>query len=105
MLLKKLVLFGFLSAAASAFAIPEDAEDGVYAHHVDVKGRDVHVKVAEPADYSGLRPRDDAQQAANTRPVANETCPLPFGVTCGPNKNMTREVSFFPPNNSIAQLS
>lgn len=48
---KNLILLAFISISG-AFIIPEGTKDGVYEHHVDGNGLDVHVKLANGTDYS-----------------------------------------------------
>ncbi|EUC29465.1 hypothetical protein COCVIDRAFT_41222 [Bipolaris victoriae FI3] len=48
---KNVLLLAFLSAS-SAFIIPEGTGDGVYEHHVDANGVDVHVKIGNATDFS-----------------------------------------------------
>ncbi|EMD65314.1 hypothetical protein COCSADRAFT_354468 [Bipolaris sorokiniana ND90Pr] len=48
---KSTLLLAFLSAS-SAFIIPEGTGDGVYEHHVNANGVDVHVKIGNATDFS-----------------------------------------------------
>jgi hypothetical protein len=45
------ILLTSLVAVASAFTILEGTEDGVYEHHVDTDGNDVHVKLENAINY------------------------------------------------------
>jgi hypothetical protein len=53
MRLQNIVLASLLGVA-SAFTIPEGTEDGVYQHHIDADGNDVHVKLANATNYDSV---------------------------------------------------
>ena len=88
MLIKNWIFFAFLGAS-SAFIIPDGTEDGVYEHHVDANGLDVHIKIADATDYSDSHLSAKTEVPDSVRSLHRRS----EGVKCGASANMNRGVS------------
>lgn len=74
-------------AVTNAYIVPDWIENGVYEHHVDERGNEVHVKIANNTDYFD----STIQPALARRSLGMRQLPRP---SCGAQKDLNHAVSW-----------